>query len=168
MSGKRIAKNGALLAVWIKQNLEYDGDSGAFYLRAQDGVPRVRLPIDCDDSIGRKARLKVVGKEVGADYVAFLLKTGNWPKLPVIHRNGVGDDLRWENLAQQRMPATDPEDEVTQIALANDEFLADLRRYHPNGPPTYAVRKGVAVRINAFNMNLALGGSPAALCADAI
>ena len=64
------------------------------------------------------------------------------------------------------MSEEDAEEAV--IRMANDQFLMDLRRYHPNGPPTYAIKSsGQTIvfhkRVVAPN---GYGGGAGIMCAD--
>jgi len=51
--------------------------------------------------------------------------------------------------------------------MASEDMLADLRKYHPDGPPTYYVAraKGLPSR-GPMPVHAGLATSPAALCAE--
>lgn len=162
----RIKADAARLKAFIIDNIAYDELEGALYMR---GSPRLRLPVEPADDNGKRPRVRIAGHAVLAAHVAFICKTGNWPHLAVRHLNGDEADIRWDNM--QLVAATpDPEDEeMSLFMIGNERFLADLRKYHPKGPPTYHIKAGKPVVLNQYNPAITgYGGGAAAMCADAL
>lgn len=152
------------LRVFILENIFYDEEAGALYMR---GTPRLRIPVEAGSQHGRKPRVRIMGQPVLASHVAFILKTEQWPALPVRHLNGDESDIRWTNLELTRALSEEEEEEAL-IAAANNRFLADLRRYHPAGPPTYQIKssgKPVVFHPHKWAHN-GYGGGPSAMLAD--
>lgn len=68
-------------------NTKYAGKTAGYVNRHKDGLFYNRLAID--DKLQRSSRL------------AWLYMTGEWPKLPIAHKNGDSLDDSWENLRER-------------------------------------------------------------------
>lgn len=154
--------NAVRLRAFILENIAYDEDEGALYMR---GYPRIRVPIEPENEHGRRPRVRIMGQAVAAAHVAFVAKTENWPPFPIRHINGDETDIRWHNLALAKAETDDEVNEMI-VQMANDKFLADLRKYHPNGPLTYTIKSGKPVVFSQYRAPNGYGGGPSAMCAD--
>lgn len=161
----KLVTNAVRLRAFILENLVYDQDEGALYMR---GYPRVRVPVEPENDHGKRPRVRIMGQPVLAAHVAFVAKTENWPPFPLRHINGDETDIRWHNLALAKAETDEEVDEML-VQMANDKFLADLRKYHPNGPLTYTIKSGKPVVFYQYRTHsLGYGGSPAGACADIV
>lgn len=157
----RLKADAVGLRHFILENIFYDPDEGALYMR---GSPRMRLPVEPEDN-GKRPRVRIMGQPVLAAHVAYVAKTKDWPKLPLRHLNGDEKDIRWRNLVVSNAMSDEEQDEAL-IRVANDRFLADLRSHHPLGPPTYTIKSGKPIVFYQYRAQLSFGGSPAGMCAD--
>jgi hypothetical protein len=150
---------------FIIDNIAYDENEGALYLR---GEKRVRIPIDHDKEGEKRSKVRIMNRELLAAHVVYICKKKEWPTLPIKHINGNPHDFRWDNLKLVNDP-TDEDEDMALSMFANNKFLDDLRKHHPNGPPTYAIKSGKPVVFHSYRAGArGYGGSPAGLCADRI
>lgn len=160
--GDKLVTNAVKVRAFILESLIYDHVAGAIYMKGT----QVRLPVEPANGYGKRPRIRIMGQPVLAAHVAHILKTGNWPHYPLRHLNGDETDIRWSNIQLVR---TENDEETTELLaqMANDAFLADLRRYHPKGPPTYQIKSGKPIVFHkyAYATN-GYGGGPSAMLAD--
>ena len=79
----------------LRAVLSYDPDTGIF--RWLVGARRGRVADSVDVTTGYH-RIKVDGASYGANRLAWLYMSGEWPADQVDHRNTVRSDNRWDNL----------------------------------------------------------------------
>lgn len=170
-----------MIGAWILEHVTYDPDAGSLYYRPTADFGKMRIVVlSSQSAIRTYGTCKIRGKRLLAARVAYLLKTGRWPVHEIRFENGAFSDIRWKNMClySEKGRSIEPDKEFVahisdglqiNIAEANAAYLADLKRFHPHGPPTYKVTsKGPAVYYASPRPSTVASylGSSAAACVD--
>ena len=89
-----------LTAEGARALFNYDAEQGLLTWKVpkyKGNKPKAGDVAGCLDVEGYRV-VRTGGKDYKAHRIAYLMQTGQWPSLPIDHRNGKRDDNRWENL----------------------------------------------------------------------